>query len=614
MNGHTMPITALVITIAATMAVADQTPLSRTVTPMDNTRAMTWQSGSPRVVEDGPGGQRALQFGTGDRGGADAKLSGSLDLTARGLDPKAYDLLKIDVKADRAAVLLVTLINYPTPGQQTNWWVLDGLRGPFDWRTIWIDLRVPEEFRSRAAPAARRTVDAEHVVLNLQGSIKDTGRRAQGTDRRIWLGPVRLARKAIDLDWDQSKAPYTWGKDKDLVFTYPLTVTNRLDRPVTARLSLRPFEVRGARAELADDTVPLAAGQTKTVTARIVLPAEAAAAAEPLYCERFEALGQAVGVPDSQVTILRSSDPIHLSVTVPLPDRRLKHPILPRPSKLPADIVRFDPAVAKKQTEAGAPAALIADAKARALGGGAAPFNTALIAAAYLYDYTGQPQYLQLAERLIAGLPDIWAHHYAQWRGRPIRLISHGVVAGNTLRLGWRVGGTQRSPYQWSRDANARHGGMCSIAYAFDLVAARLDPAVRRRAIEGFFLPAAIHSRNHYVGDGNQQATANVTTLWGGLLGRNWPLVSFAYSSEHGIDGILTWCFDDAGVHLRKKYQTYSMRPILWTAELLHALEMDFYPPRAKRLGAIVNARPPVGAAFQDGYFWEFVTTHRLKP
>jgi hypothetical protein len=349
------------------------------------------------------------------------------------------------------------------------------------------------------------------------------------------------------------------------------------------------------------------------VTAEVSLPADVAAKAEPLHCERFEARAEAVGVPDSEVTILRSSDPIHLTVTVPLPEKRLEFPIYPGAKDLPASISRFDEAAARRLAEAAPVDRLVAGAMRDGVGDGGKPFDRALISAAYLYNFTGDEKYLNIAERLLAALPKIWAKHYAEYERDPVRLISRGVVCSNTLRLGWRVGGTQRSPYQYGTGGNAVHGTMSSFAYAFDMVAPKLDPGVRKSVIEGFFLPAAIHSRNHYIGDGNQQATANTTTLWGGLMARNWPLVSFAYSSEHGIRGTLDWCFTDNGMHLRQKYQTYSTRPILWTAELLRALDLDIYEEYRDRLEKIVNCRPTRGAPFEDRYFWRFIVEHRLK-
>ena len=571
--------------------------------------------GKAVVAADGPDGAKVLRF--------DGPFEGRIDLTAKGIDPAKYDLMKIAIRADRAAVLQLSLENHPRPGDKSYWWVLDSLRGEFGWRTIWVDLRVIEDIKARgdrrAAWREGMDGDGKRRGLLLKGSIKDTGRTAQADARSIWIGPIRFLRKAVDLDWDQAQAPCTWAAGKDLTFTYPLKLTNKLDKPVTAKLNLVPFEVRQAVATLSEDTVTLTAGQSKTVRASVTLPAAVAASKPPLYCERFEARARAEGIEDSEVTILRSSDPIHLTVTVPVAEAKMQFPLLPRPRELPAHIVAFDEAMARRLAEARPADALIRTAMARGIytygpdgsDRPTAPFRQALIAAAYLHDLTGEAKYLTLATKLLAALPSIWEQHYAEWSARPYRVIGSGIVtkwgSGShyTLSLGWRVGGTQRAPYQYGHDHNARGGGMSGIMYAFDMLAPKLDAATRRDIIKGFFVPAGIQCRNHYIGDGNQQATADTVALYAGLAARNWPLVSFAYSSEHGLRSIMEWSFTERGVHIRKGYQTYVLRPMLWMMELLYGRGINVYRDRRERLNQLV------GHGFGDRYFWDWAVKNR---
>ena len=579
---------------------AEAADLSKTAAPMESPDDIEFKEGAAKVV-NGPGGRKVLRF--------DGKFIGRMDLKSKGIEPKDHDLIKMEVKTTRAAVLLVSLENSPRPGTHSHWWVLDALRGPFDWKTIWIDLRLVEEMKEgsrieASGPGARG--------LQLMGLIKDTDRKAQGRNRHIWLGRVRFCKKAVDLDWDQAKAPYTWGKGKDLVFTYPLTVTNRLNRAVTAKLSLIPFEVKEARASLSANTVELGPNETKKVEAKVILPAAIAATRAPLYCERFEARAEAEGIPDSEVTILRSSDPIHLSVTVPIPEERLQFPLYPVPKDLPKEVLFWNEDLARSCLHK-PPKELIRELMAAPLyrnargKGRETGFHQALIASAYLYHFTGEKKYFETAKKLLGALPDFWKKCYKEWSGEPVRLISHGVMEGNTLSLGWRIGGTQRPPYQYSWGGNARAGVVSSSAYAFDMLAPELDEGLKKRFIQEFLLPAAIQARNHYIGDGNQQATANIVTLYGGLVNRNWPLVSFAVTSEHGIHGITDWCFADSGRHIRNKYQTYSVQSMLWTMELLYALDIDLYRKYEDRYAKLV------GHGFQHQYFWQFVKKHRLK-
>ena len=582
-----------------------QTPRSVLLASMDHPGSIHLSEGSPQVVSEGPTGEDVLQF--------DGRFSGTINLEERGIKIGNYDLLTLQVKADRAAFLTVSLDHHPWADKQARWYVLDGMRGPVGWRTIWIDLRRPEEgpHKESARP---------ELTLHITGSHKDTGRSSQGHGRTMMLGEIRAVDQAVDLDWNQRRVSHTWAPGGDLTQSYPLTVTNRLNRPVTAELSLLPVQTRYASANLSQKRVDLAAHEQTTVRAIVRLPAEAAERAQPLYAERFEARVRARGIPHSTVTILRSADPIHLTATVPPPDRALAFPLLPTPSDLPESIVRFDSSLARRWATAAPPAELIAEAKDHGLSNSEASgddfrYLKALVSSAYLYDFTGEASYLKTASTLLAALPKIWTTFYEKWARQDARLISSGIIVRRgershfTLRLGWRLMGTQRSPYQYSYDHNARGGGMSSLFYAFDMLAAELDPALRERLIREFIVPAGIQCRNHYIGDGNQQATVNAVALYAGLVGRNWPLVSFAYSSEHGMPGILEWTFTDSGAHIRDGYQTYTMRALFWLTELIYGRGKDVYSLYRDRLRKAVDH-----PEFHDEYFWDFVQSHRMSP
>lgn len=614
---YVWPLVALILvafSVAGWALSAAAEELAVVASPMNSIEAATFTSGRPPAEAEGPSGATLLRF--------DGPFEGYLDLDARRINPADFDLIKVRVKADRAAVLRFSLENYPRKGDASYWWALDALRGPLDETDIWIDLRFPEEIKASGDKRApwREAAQRGERVLSFQGSIKDTGRQAQGADRRIWLGEIRFVKKAVDLEWDQRRASYSWSQGQDLIYTYPLQLTNKLDRPITARLELRPWQTRHARTE-APNKVPLAAGETRTVEAQVILPAAAAAQQAPLYTERFLAIASAEGIDDSEVTVLRSSDPLHLPVTVPLAEDRLQFPLFPRPSELPAEVIAFDEPLARRLAEAHPPEPLIEMARSHGIYNygddfkdeQTSAFRQGLIAAAYLHDLTGEPKYLTIAEKLLAALPEIWSKHYEEWRREAVRPIGSGIIARwnegfhYTLGLGWRLAGTQRSPYQYSYDHNARGGSMSSMIYAFDMLAPKLSEATRRRFIEDFLVPAGIHCRNHYIGDGNQQATADAVALYAGLAGRNWPLVAFACNSEHGLEGVLAWTFTDEGIHVRDKYQTYVMRPVFWMTELLYGRGVDVYARHEDRIRQII------GVGYQDQEFWRFVEQRRLQ-
>ncbi len=608
-----MAFVAAVLCVAQTaMAAPGGAELSRQAASMETLDGLE-ATGAVKIVPDGPGGRKVLR--------ADGELSLRIDLDKLGIDPTDYDLLKIEVKAERGAFLAASLENYPAAGPICHWYFLDGMRGPFEWRTIWLDLHRPEELKLPGDRKGMAEADATLRGLQLHGNLMNTRREGEPPGQHIWIGRIRFVKQAVHLDWDQTKAPYEWGEGKDLVFKYPLTVTNTLNRPVTALLRTVPFEVTHARAELAAERLTLAPGQTRTVEARVILPAGLAAKKPALYCERFEARASAEGIEDSEVTILRSSDPIHLTVTVPILEEKLRFPLLGRRKGLPDGVVAFPLEAAKGPADAATPQDL---RNAVAAGGfemarhwlgplnwvrehgGQKPYDrpvdkgrsvinvggrylAGVTSAAYLYDFTGQKKYLEKASQLLLEAAELWPKAQREYEAREFRLMSEGLFCDNTLHLGFKIAGTTRPPYYYGGTrGNAALGSGSGVINAFDLVAADLEPKARRKIIDDFILPAGIRTRNQYIGPGNQQCTADYLAMYAGLAARNWPLVSFAYSSEHGLLNNIRWVFNDKGVAVeavtrKPGYQEYTITPILWMLELLYHRGIDHYDLPAVR-------------------------------
>lgn len=603
-----------IATILAFVAAVDPAAGTKaSIHPMDTLEGITFSDGDPQVVHEGPAGEAVIRLEGRNSSSAprrtDAAFAAQINLD--GLDLDAFDVLKIEVSAARGAVILLSLDNYPEVGMQARWYILDGIRGPTGWRTIIVDLRLPEEIRSSDGSSESR--------LLLSGHVRDSGRTIQGEDRRILLGAIRAVDKAVDVDWDQRAFSATM-QGADLVYAYPLRVENTHSAPITADLRMGPFRASRARATVTPARLTLAPGERAVAEVRIVLPD--AANFQPLYTERFEVWARAEGIPDSDVTLTRSSDVIHLPVVVPLPESDLQFPLLPTPDQLPAHVLHFDLNLAQSRAMAQPTAALIAYARENGIYNYRDPkddagFRSALISAAYLYKLTGQSQFLTVARELIRALPGIWAEQSRQYEERVRhQLISSGIIVRMgegwhyTLGLGWRLAGTQRSPYYYGTSGNGRGGGMSAIFYAFDMIAPSLTEKERNSFIYDFAVPAGIRVRNHYFGDGNQQSTANGAALYAGLIARNWPLVAFATNSEHGTASVLEWTYSDDGLHVRDGYQTYSLRPIFFNFELLHHLGLNPYETYRSRLRTAVDWRGPRG--FEDRYFWDFVMSNRL--
>lgn len=575
------------ITLSVARAQDRLLPVSR----MDSPDAFALEEGSATFVPEGDKRQTVARF--------DDEFSLRVDLSRLSAKPQDFDLLKIDVKADAHAFLMVSLENFPNPGDLSHWYVLDGAPAALPWRTIFIDLNKPEETKRAGTYKGLADADPQARGLRLRGRIEELHRSLQGPGRTIRLGDARFVRKTVDLDWDQSQAPYTWEKGKDLIFRYPLTVTNRTDKPVTASLVLSPVGTKQATAALSQSKVALKPHETQKVEARLTLPAAAAAQAAPLYCERVEAKASIEGQPDSEVTILRSSDVIPLSVTVPFPEEKLAFPLLPRIREVPEWVTRFG---ARQQPAAIRLAQTVSpDDLTAALDGpltgfdrlrGFEPtnrrqeawwlagerFKDGLTACAFLYDLSGDKGYLERGERLLLKAADAYLPRAEEWRKIPYSPISHGIFSSTTLYFGW-VTGSMRWPYSFER-----HG----MFNDFDLLAKDMDPAAREKIIRDFLVPVAIQMRNHYIGLSNQQDVVNYAVLYAGLAARNWPLVSHAYDSTHGLLRQIEFAFDDEGMAGEANYHKPSIEPILCACELLRPRGIDLYD---QRLYTILHSR-----------------------
>jgi hypothetical protein len=563
----------------ASLAIAQNAPLSVVAEPMAGGPELVLERGAANIVAEGPAGAKVMRF--------DDEFAGRIDLAPRGIDPHKYELIKIEVKADRGAFLRFSLENFPQPGQLSHWYILDTARGAFGWRTIWIDLNKPEEIKAAGTYKGMGDTDPSARGLRFDGVVKDLKRAAQGPGRSISLGPVRFCRKAVDVDWDQTTFAQKWVKG-DLVYTYPVTVTNKLDRPVTAALRLLPFRAdatpAAASAMLSAGRVPLAAGEKKNIEATITLPAAAAAKAEPLYAEPFEVRATAEGIDDSEVTILRSSDPIHLPVVVPVAEEKLAFPLVPHKGM---ERSRYKP-----ETARGAAAAVSPDDLNTSIGGpigtpeahegfypwakkpdwveAVSRYLNGATACAFLYDESGENQYLDKGTALLVRAAELFKPRQEQWRKVPYTPISHGIFADGVLRMGWATGG-MRPAYSYDR-----HG----LFNDFDLLAPGMDSATRAKIVRDFIEPAGVQMRNHYFGLTNQQDVVNYAILYAGLAARNWPLAAFAVNSEHGVRGQLQWGFTDDGLAGEVNYHGPALDGITWTAELLQRVGVNLYDAR----------------------------------
>ena len=155
------------------------------VAGMDDPRTVLTSEGQLKAVAEGPGGATVLR--------SDSPFIGRIDLNKDGIEPRRYDLLKLEVKADARAMLQVSLENYPEPGQLSHWYVFAKSRGAFDWETVYVDLHRPEEIMPAGAyKGLEKDADPKLRGLRLAGFVAETEARdaAAGPADLAGAGPL----------------------------------------------------------------------------------------------------------------------------------------------------------------------------------------------------------------------------------------------------------------------------------------------------------------------------------------------------------------------------------------------------------------------------------------
>jgi hypothetical protein len=525
----------------------------------------TWGTIDITPTQDCREGKSALLFNT--RLGKGVTIE--KDLSALRLNLDDYDYLKFDCKLEGGRVYLVIGLEHApyAKGRFVDWYPADSATEPFDWRTVCLDLRWPEEVRDVAPPETRK--------LYIQVSPYETARTDEAPWRKITFDNFRLVKKVIDVDWDQRKAPHETTAEGDLLFTYDLRVANTDDKPHTVVGRLETKELVHAKAAMEKEQFRLDPGEVIMFKVRVWFPAASLRTLKPLYCEPVYAWFRAEGVADSETTILRSSDAIPLTVTVPLPGDA-------QPPFVPDHMLRtYDERFVKPKAERALDGRVALELKNRALHYAHESWTHDGYTAQHLgrlYRDTGDRKYAEAARRIILTYAEGHARAAGAFRDRGntgVQTIHATRFNTTTLGAGWFM-----RPLLNGYDAIHDSGV--------------LSEADKRCILDDFFLPMAIIMRNHLIGLGNQQCEVNYVINYVGLLAKNWPLVSFAYSSHEGLLSQIRYNFSEDGFASEGHYHYAVLIPLVNQAEIMTQAGVNVYGEEIKRLFTSYCAKYPL--------------------
>ena len=229
-----------------------------------------------------------------------------------------YGLAKFDLKIEGGQVDVMAFVE--EPGKKHR------LYRPIDigiprkgWNTIYLDLRQPEIIRESYYEA-----DSPRLTFNLW-SVKG-GYSDEEPTRRISIRNVRLVRRHLDVHWNGRDYTSRTEPGGELVFEYPIVVTNRDENSRNISAHIRRFQGRYGSASISPEKADIATGDSARFTAVLRLSTDEVNMLPVLACSWFSPVFSVDGIPDSEEIILRSSDEIALPIII-MPKHR-KNPVI----------------------------------------------------------------------------------------------------------------------------------------------------------------------------------------------------------------------------------------------------------------------------------------------
>ena len=225
----------------------------------------------------------------------------------RGANPFSYDLLKFDVKLEGGVSEVMAYID--VPGKES--WIYR----PIDitdygdaWMPVNLDLHLAEFILK-----VSHQVNACQVTFQLRAI--DGERPDQKPWRCVKIQNIRLVKTPIRADWNE--VDYTFSDRDGLAYTYPVWVKNLTGAPKTVTSRIEAIERVWAEATVTPKEAVVAPRDSMLFTVKISLPKAISQSVPVLYTESFQPYFSVKGMPETEVSILRSTDLIRLVVIKP---------------------------------------------------------------------------------------------------------------------------------------------------------------------------------------------------------------------------------------------------------------------------------------------------------
>jgi len=219
-----------------------------------------------------------------------------VDLGRLGVDPRAYDELRYDIKPLGSQVSLHTVIyGTPEPTEVGSWYLkFRALEG--EWSSGRYDLRVDDDGGHHAGRQGTFRQD----VLRMTLGRRNLGFPGEPPWRKAIFRNPRLVRRVVTADFEPRDVQMT-DDDAEVAYTYGLRLRNATDRPLTATIEPDPDRgLRYFRVEVAA-TAELAPAAETVIPVRLWIPRREAEALPAGHAEPVCPRVSVAGVPDSDV-------------------------------------------------------------------------------------------------------------------------------------------------------------------------------------------------------------------------------------------------------------------------------------------------------------------------
>lgn len=308
-------VSLLVMGTAWAASAADSAPSAEWLLPIETATVHgTWQGkGTFRHIADAGSGRLALEY--------DEALDGTA--TEFWVDiPRAeigrYDVLRFDWLSTGAAVLArVSLEGFPAAGGQRNYYLNKNPGQPGQWQRVWLDLGLDDDHPFLGKVDG---IPEGKMRLRFRLGLNPVAPQAAKPRVVVRLGDALLLRQPVTMTGDLREI-HAVDKDGLVGQLYPLRIRNCTDAPQRVAVYLDTAGLREFRAELPEARFALAAGESRTLTARVVMDKTRAARLTPLYSEAADVLVGVEGQPDTLVPWNWGYMRLRLNGAVPLPGR-----------------------------------------------------------------------------------------------------------------------------------------------------------------------------------------------------------------------------------------------------------------------------------------------------